>query len=155
MTKKRVLFLCTGNSARSQMAEGIVNHYLGQSWQAFSAGVNPAGAVHPLAIAVMAEIGIDLTEHRSKSAEEFRYSAFDLVVTVCDHAARHCPTWLGAGEIIHLGFPDPAAAEGGSAAKMQIFRQVRDAIHREIVMLLTDWDRQSQPQPFAFVAEFA
>ena len=155
MHKKRVLFLCTGNSARSQMAEALVNHYLSHTWQAFSAGVKPSHAVHPLAMVVMAEIGIDLSDHRPKSTEEFRYSSFDLVITVCDHAARHCSTWLGAEEIIHLGFPDPAAAEGGNAAKMQIFRQVRDAIHREIVLLLTEWDRQSQLQPLEFVAEFA
>jgi len=155
MHKKRVLFLCTGNSARSQMAEGIVNHYLSQSWQAFSAGVKPAGAVHPLAMAVMAEIGIDLSDHHPKSTEEFRHSTFDLVVTVCDHAAKNCPTWLGKGEKVHIGFPDPAAAEGGDAAKMQIFRQVRDAVREEILGLLTKWDEQTQKHPLEFVMQIA
>ncbi len=155
MSKKRVLFLCTGNSARSQMAEGLVNHYLGQSWQAFSAGVKPSGTIHPLAIAVMAEIGIDLTEHRPKSTEEFRHSAFDLVVTVCDHAAKNCPTWLGAGEKVHIGFPDPAAAKGGDAAKMQIFRQVRDAIQQEVLTFLAEWETHPRQQTLKFVAEMA
>ncbi len=153
MNKKRVLFLCTGNSARSQMAEGFVNHELGDSWEAFSAGTKPAEAVHPMAVAAMAEVGIDLTGHRPKSTEEFRYSPFDLVVTVCDHAAKHCPAWLGAGEKIHIGFPDPAAADGGDAAKMQIFRKVRDAIRREILKLLREWQPQPPKQALEFVAE--
>jgi arsenate reductase len=153
MNKNRVLFLCTGNSARSQMAEGLVNHYLNHTWQAFSAGVKPSESVHPLAIAVMAEIGIDLSEHRPKSAEKFRHSAFDLIITVCDHAAKNCPTWLGAGEIVHQGFPDPAAAEGGDAAKMQVFRQVRDAIRKEILDFLTEWEKRPHQQSLDFMTE--
>jgi arsenate reductase len=155
MNKKRVLFLCTGNSARSQIAEGLVNHYLSQTWQAFSAGIKPGSAVHPMAIAVMTEIGIDLSDHRPKSTEEFRHSAFDLVITVCDHAAKNCPAWLGAGEKVHMGFPDPAAAEGDDAAKIQVFRQVRDAIRNEILNFLTEWDKQAQQRPLEFSAHIA
>ncbi len=155
MNKKRVLFLCTGNSARSQMAEGLVNHHLNNTWQALSAGVKPNASVHPLAIAVMAEIGIDISDHHPKSTEEFRHSAFDLIVTVCDHAAKNCPTWLGAGEKIRLGFPDPAAAEGGDAARMQVFRQVRDAIRKEILNLLTEWEKQPHQQELQFVMKTA
>ena len=88
--KRRVLFLCTGNSARSQMAEGWVNHLRGETWQAFSAGTHPAGRVHPFAIEAMREIGIDISAARSKSVDEFRDAAFDLVVTVCDDAAEEC-----------------------------------------------------------------
>ena len=85
--RKRVLFLCTGNSARSQMAEGLVNHRLGDEWEAYSAGTAPAGHVHPLAVKAMAELGVDITRHLSKSVAEFRDAGFDLVITVCDDAA--------------------------------------------------------------------
>lgn len=108
MTEKRkVLFLCTGNSCRSQMAEAIVNARMRGEWQAFSAGTQSTGYTHPLAVRALAEIGI---EHngRSKRAVEFRETAFDLVVTVCDDAAENCPVWLGKGKRVHLGFPDPA-----------------------------------------------
>jgi arsenate reductase len=101
--KKRVLFLCTGNSARSQMAEGLVNHDLGDEWQALSAGIEPAGTVHPLAVRAMAELGIDISRQRSKPVDEFRGREFDLVVTVCDDAAENCPVWLGRGQKVHLG----------------------------------------------------
>ena len=141
MTEKhRVLFLCTGNSARSQMAEGLVNHLMGERWRAFSAGTRPSGYVHPLAIKVMAELGIDITVQHSKSTEKFRGADFDLVVTVCDNAAKNCPTWLGKGKPVHIGFPDPAAAEGGEAARTQIFRQVRDAIRTQVLDYLESWE---------------
>ncbi len=139
MNKKRVLFLCTGNSARSQMAEGLVNHFLGESWAAYSAGTKPAGYVHPLAVQALAELGIDASEQWSKSLEGFVGMDLNLVITVCDHAARHCPTWLGQGQLVHMGFPDPAAAEGGDAARMQIFRQVRDAIREQVLPYLAWW----------------
>jgi arsenate reductase len=106
MPKSRVLFLCTGNSARSQMAEGLVNHFLAETWEAFSAGTKPSGYVHPLAIQVMVELGINLSAQRSKSTDEFRGVAFDRVIMVCDHAARNCPAWLGQGIVKHIGFPD-------------------------------------------------
>ena len=129
MTTK-VLFLCTGNSCRSQMAEAIVNARLGDEWQAVSAGTVPAGYVHPLAIAALAEIGID-HDGRSKLADEFRDVDFDVVVTVCDAAAEECPLWLGQGRRVHHSFPDPA-----KSGDMDDFRGVRDAIAREISALL-------------------
>jgi arsenate reductase len=132
MSKKRVLFLCTGNSARSQMAEGLVNHFLEAEWEAYSAGTHPAGYVHPLAIQAMLELGINISGHRSKSADEFRDTHFDLVVTLCDDAAENCPLWLGQGRIVHIGFPDPALATGSHAEQLAIFCQVRDAIRQQV-----------------------
>ncbi len=125
--KKRVLFLCTGNSCRSQMAEAIVNARLGDEWQAFSAGTKPAGYVHPLALRALAEMEITHVG-RSKPADEFRAVSFDLVVTVCDSAAEECPIWLGQGKRVHLGFPDPAKATGTEEEILVAFRAVRDDI---------------------------
>jgi len=136
MSKKRVLFLCTGNSARSQMAEGLVNHLLEDSWEACSAGTQPSGYVHPLAVRAMAELGIDISTQRSKSADEFREVEFDVVITVCDNAARNCPFWLGSGRVTHKGFPDPAAATGSEEERLAVFRQVRDSLRQEIFALL-------------------
>ena len=140
MDKRSVLFLCTGNSARSQMAEGLVNHFLGETWEAFSAGVTPAERVHPLAVAVMAELGVDISAQIPKSLDGFRDRHFDVVITLCDHAAKHCPAWLGKGQVVHLGFPDPAAAEGGNSAKLQIFRQVREALQQQVLDFLVQWE---------------
>ena len=136
---KRVLFLCTGNSARSQMAEAIVNARMGQEWQAVSAGTQPTGYVHPNAIRVLAEMGIDISGARSKSAEEFRDAAFDLVVTVCDDAAENCPVWLGEGKRVHLSFPDPAKASGTDEQVMAVFRKVRDDIVVQVPVLLRQY----------------
>jgi arsenate reductase len=135
---KKVLFLCSGNSCRSQMAEAIVNARLGDSWQAFSAGTRPAGFVHPRALEVLAEIGI---RHggRSKPADELHDAGFDLVVTVCDAAAEECPLWLGQGKRLHRSFPDPAKAEGTDEEIMNVFRAVRDDIEREMVALLRSY----------------
>ncbi len=132
MNKKRVLFLCTGNSCRSQMAEGLVNHFLGEEWEARSAGTDPAGYVHPLAVQAMAELDIDISGRRSKSVDEFRDAAFDLVVTVCDDAAENCPVWLGKGRVAHISFPDPARATGTQNERLAVFRCVRDDIRRQI-----------------------
>ena len=132
---KKVLFLCTGNSCRSQMAEAIVNARLGDAWQAFSAGTKPAGYVHPKALTALSEIGIQHTG-RSKMADEFRDVDFDLVVTVCDSAAEECPVWLGMGKREHHSFPDPAKAEGTEEENMNVFRAVRDDIEKEMVELL-------------------
>jgi arsenate reductase len=132
MNKKRVLFLCTGNSARSQMAEGLVNHFMADEWKAFSAGTEPSGAVHPLAIEAMAELDIDISSQRSKSTDDFRGQAFDIVITVCDHAAQNCPVWLGGGHVVHAGFPDPAAAEGTPEERLQVFRRVRDGLRERL-----------------------
>ena len=133
--KQRVLFLCTGNSARSQMAEAIVNARLGDRWEAFSVGTKPAGHVHPDAVAVLHEIGI---EHmgRSKSVQEFQGQPFDLVVTVCDSAAEECPVWLGMGQRAHLSFPDPAKTVGNKDQVLAAFRSVRDDIALRIPELL-------------------
>lgn len=138
MHQRQVLFLCTGNSCRSQMAEALVNARLGDRWAAVSAGTQPAGYVHPLALAALAEIGIE-HQGRSKLADEYRDVPFDLVVTVCDSAAEECPVWLGPGRRVHHSFPDPAKATGTEAEIMEEFRRVRDAIAVEITALLTDW----------------
>jgi len=144
MGKKRVLFLCTGNSARSQMAEGLVNHDRGEVWQASSAGTAPAGYVHPLAVRAMAEVGIDISQQRSKGVDEFRGVAFDLVVTVCDRAAENCPIWLGYGQRVHLGFPDPSAATGAEEARLEAFRRVRDDMARTVLDYLQGVERGKQ-----------
>lgn len=129
--KRSVLFLCTGNSCRSQMAEAIVSARLGDDWEAYSAGTQPAGYVHPLALQVLAEIGIEHSGH-SKSVGEYRQMPFDLVVTVCDDAAENCPVWLGKGRRAHLGFSDPAKATGSEEEVLTVFRSVRDDIARKI-----------------------
>ena len=137
MTKKQVLILCTGNSCRSQMAEGLINHYLGDTWQAYSAGTDPSGYVHPLAIKAMSDLGIDLAENRSKSTDEFRDMALDQVITVCDDAAENCPLWLGSGNVTHIGFPDPAKATGTDQEIFAVFRQVRDDIREQVLSYLS------------------
>jgi arsenate reductase len=132
--KRKVLFLCTGNSCRSQMAEAIVNARLGDQWEAVSAGTKPAGYVHPKALAALAEIGIQHAG-RSKLADEFHGQDFDLVVTVCDSAAEECPLWLGKGRRIHHSFPDPAKTDD-----MDDFRKVRDDIEGDIIQLLVNYE---------------
>ncbi len=131
--KHKVLFLCTGNSCRSQMAEAIVNYRLGEKWEAVSAGTKPTGFVHPKAQASLEEIGIHHAG-RSKSVDEFRDVNFDMVVTVCDSAAEECPVWLGKGKRVHHSFPDPAKTDDINA-----FRKVRDGIEREIILLLVNY----------------
>ena len=131
--QRRVLILCTGNSCRSQMAEALINHELGDRWHAASAGTAPSGYVHPLAIAAMDELDIDLSAARSKSVEEFRDVPFDVVITVCDDAFETCPLWLGDGMVVHIGFEDPAKATGSDAEKMAVFRRIRDEIHTHVV----------------------
>jgi arsenate reductase (thioredoxin) len=135
MDKKHVLFLCTGNSARSQMAEAIVNARLGDRWQAVSAGTKPTGYVHPKAVEALREIGIE-HEGRSKRVDEFKDVRFDLVVTVCDSAAEECPVWLGKGKRTHHSFPDPAKAQGSEQEVMNAFRSVRDDIANAMIAIL-------------------
>jgi arsenate reductase (thioredoxin) len=135
---KKVLFLCTGNSCRSQMAEAIVNARLGDRWRAFSAGTRPAGYVHPKAILALAQIGIQ-HEGRSKLADEFRDVDLDLVVTVCDSAAEECPVWVGKGIRRHHSFPDPALARGTDEQVMAVFRSVRDDIEKEMIRMLEEF----------------
>lgn len=133
--RKKVLFLCTGNSCRSQMAEAIINAQLSESWQAYSAGTQPSGYVHPKALDALKELGI---EHRgrSKHVDQVREIPFDLVVTVCDSAAEECPLWVGPGRRVHLGFTDPAQASGSEDEVSQVFREVRDQIAQKIPELL-------------------
>jgi len=125
-TKKRVLILCTANSARSQMAEGILRWLAGDRYEVFSAG-SKATFVHPLAIRVMAEIGADISNQQSKTYEQFIGQSFDAVITVCDAANESCPFLPGQYRRIHWSFPDPAAVEG-EEAKLHAFRQVRDGL---------------------------
>jgi len=127
MAKKRVLILCTGNSARSQMAEGLLRHDAGHRFDVESAGTKP-GIVRPEAIAVMQEAGIDITGHRSKHVDEFEEQKFDYVITVCDNARESCPVYFGAAERIHHSFDDPAAIEGSEAVRLAAFRRVRDEL---------------------------
>ncbi|MCG3177271.1 MAG: Arsenate reductase [Candidatus Omnitrophica bacterium] len=127
--RKRVLILCTGNSCRSQMAEGVLRHYGGDLYEVESAGSAPS-RVHPLAIRVMKEIGIDISGHRSKHLKEFEGQRFDTVVTVCDNADRTCPAFPGGTQRLHWPFPDPPHAEPAAAeAVVEEFRKVRDLIH--------------------------
>ena len=133
--KKKVLFLCTSNSCRSQMAEAIVNAKLGDQWEAVSAGTKPAGYVHPKAIQVLQEIGIQ-HQGKSKLADEYRSLPLDLVVTVCDSAAEECPLWLGQGKRVHHSFDDPAKASGSEEQVLEAFRRVRDEIAVDIPALL-------------------
>ena len=125
--KTRVLVLCTGNSARSQMAEGLLRTLGGEKVEAFSAGTNPT-TVRPEAIAVMSELDIDLSGHRSKHVREFDGQRFDYVITVCDNANETCPVFPGGTRRLHWSFPDPAAVEGDDATRLAAFRSVRDAL---------------------------
>jgi len=127
MDKKRILFICSRNSARSQMAEGLVNALYGDRFQAFSGGIQ-ADRLHPAAVKVMAEIGIDISGQRSKSATEFISQAFDAIITVCDNARQGCPFFPGGKELIHASFKDPAACAGDEEDILACFRRSRDEI---------------------------
>jgi arsenate reductase len=131
--KKRILFLCTGNAARSQMAEGIANAFHGDVVEAVSAGSRPAGWVHPLAIRALASLGVDISDAESKGASQFIDEDFDIVVTVCDSAAQDCPMWPGAKRIEHWGIEDPSFGEGDA---MQRFTATRDELGRRIEELV-------------------
>ena len=125
--KKKILFVCTHNSSRSQMAEGLLRALKGDRWEAYSAGTEPT-EVNPAAIAAMAEIGIDIRSHRAKGLDAVMGVAFDEVVTVCDHAQESCPVVPGGGVKRHQSFADPAAAKGTDAEVLAVFRRVRDEI---------------------------
>lgn len=129
--KRRVLFLCTGNSCRSQMAEGLLRHFAGDRFEAASAGTQPS-VLNPGAVAVMKEIGLDISRHRSKGLAEFEGQGFDYVVTVCDRAKESCPVFHGAATTLHWSFDDPAEAVGSPEEKMAVFRRVRDEIASRI-----------------------
>jgi len=129
--KKRVLILCTGNSARSQMAEGWLRALAGDRFDVFSAGTHPS-VVNPLAIAVMSERGVDISGQRSKSVSEFVDQPFDFVITVCDQAAEACPIFPGPTERIHWNFPDPATVTGTEEEKLNAFRSVRNSLYDQL-----------------------
>jgi arsenate reductase len=129
--KKKVLFLCIENSCRSQMAEGILRHLKGSKCEVFSAGIKPS-VVNPIAIKVMAEIGIDISGHRSKSIHEFQGMNFDFVITTCDGARETCPVFPGKARHLHLSFDDPAAVRGSEEEILSEFRTVRDEIKSRI-----------------------
>lgn len=129
--KRRVLFLCTHNSARSQMAEGLVRALGGDRFEAFSAGTE-ATYVRPLAIRAMAEIGVDISGQESKTLVRFLDQPFDAVITVCDQANEACPVFFGATERLHWSFPDPSKAEGDADQQLEVYRQVRDGIRDRI-----------------------
>lgn len=127
----RVLFLCTGNSARSQMAEGLLRLLGGADFQVFSAGTDPKG-LNPLAVQVMAEIGMDISNQTSKDLSGFQGQNFDYIITVCDRARDNCPTFPGDSERIHWRYDDPAAVEGDDEARLREFRRVRNEIRHRI-----------------------
>src|SRR5205823_5500554 len=129
--KKRVLFLCTHNSARSQMAQGLVRQLGGDRFDAYSAGTE-ATRVRPLAIQAMAELGIDISAQESKTLERYLDQPFDAVITVCDDANESCPLFLGAKERLHWSFPDPSRASGSQEQQLTIYRQVRDGLRERI-----------------------
>ncbi len=141
--KYRVLFLCTGNSARSQMAEAIVNHQHGENWHAVSAGTKPKGHIYPHALQVLEEIGIT-HQGMSKDVAQFKGETFDMVVTVCDHAKETCPLWLGEGTIIHRGYRDPAEAKRTEEEILSVFRYVRDQIRDQIPPLLAVYQKDRE-----------
>ena len=129
--RKRVLILCTGNSARSQMAEGLLRQMAGDRFEVASAGVSPTH-VRSEAIAAMREIGIDISNHRSKAVDEFTGKDFDYVITVCDNANKQCPMFPCHTKRVHWSFDDPAAAQGDEEARRSVFRRVRDEIHHQL-----------------------
>lgn len=124
--KQRVLFLCTGNSARSQIAEGWLRHLAGDRFEVCSAGTHPVG-LNPGSVEAMVEVGIDISQHRSKNISEFVGQPFDYVITVCDRAKESCPRWSGAAQLLHWSFDDPAAV-GNLDERRQVFRRVREEI---------------------------
>jgi len=134
--KRRALILCTGNSARSQMAEGLLRAKAGDRYDVFSAGTHPS-AVRPEAIAAMAELKIDISGQRSKSVDEFAGRSFDFVITVCDRAREECPIFPGGTRMLHWSFDDPAAVKGPEEARMAAFRRVRDELAQRLAEFLT------------------
>ena len=144
--RKRVLFLCAGNSARSQMAEALVNHFLSPNWEANSAGTRPASSVHPLAVEAMAELGIDISSQKPKPADQFRGERFEAAATVCDDAAQNCPLWLGSGHLLPMGFLGPVPSPGSQAEQLDVFRRVRDDIQEKVLPHLRQIDNSSSKE---------
>lgn len=138
MKKIKVLFLCTGNSARSQMAEGLLRWRGSEHFEVFSAGLDPQG-VHPMTIKVMEELGYNMKDHRSKNLTEYLGKVhFGYLITVCNRADENCPIFPGMGMRLHWGFEDPAAFEGTGEEQQQKFRQIRDQIDRKILDWMTE-----------------
>jgi len=133
--KTKVLFVCTHNASRSQMAEGFLRHLGGGAFDVYSAGTEP-GKLHPLAVEAMAEIGVDISGQRAKSVDDFVQERFDYVITVCDDAKEACPFFPNAANRFHWSFPDPSAAEGTHKERLAVFRQVRDGIRTRVEDLL-------------------
>jgi arsenate reductase len=131
MSKQRVLFLCTHNSARSQMAEGLLRHLAGDRFEAYSAGIE-ATHVRPLAIAAMADLGIDISGQESKTLDRYLGEPFDYVITVCDQANEACPVFFGAKKRLHWSFPDPSRATGSEEERLRVYHDVRNAIARRV-----------------------
>jgi len=144
---KKVLFLCIGNSVRSQMAEGLLNELGSGKWKAWSGGVFPS-YVHPLAVRVMEEIGIDISRQTSKSMDRFRNEVFDYIITLCDEAAQSCPTFSNKGRRLHWPLEDPAAAIGTIEERLAVFRRIRDEIKTKIEELLK-YESSEIPDPIA------
>ena len=142
--KNRVLFLCTGNSCRSQMAEGWLRHLAGDRFEVLSAGTNPVG-VNPQAVEVMQEVEIDISHQQSKHVAEFQGRRLHYVITVCDHAQASCPTEPRGDVRLHWSFDDPAHAQGSVLERVQVFRRVRDEIGKQIHGWLQKADQLSEP----------
>jgi arsenate reductase len=143
--KQRILILCTGNSARSQMAEGLLRHDAGERFTVESAGTKPS-AVRPEAIAVMSELGIDISTQRSKHVDEFQGQRFDYVITVCDNAREACPVFFGATKRLHHSFDDPAAFHGSEVERLARFRRVRDELRGYLDALVRDASQEEGSQ---------
>lgn len=129
MAKKSVLFICVYNSARSQMAEGIFRHYFGEKCDVYSAGSDPQG-IHPISVQIMAEMGIDISKHKSKSLKEFEGHKMDYVITLCGDRQDACPFFAGGRKYIHQSFKDPSAVNGTEEDKIKHFRSVRDELKK-------------------------
>jgi len=138
MKKVRILILCTGNSCRSQMAEGFLKSF-GTELELFSAGTNPSGKVNILAIKAMQEVGIDISDTKPKNVDQFLKFSFDYVITVCDNAKETCPVFLGKVKYrLHIGFEDPAEAKGTEEERLSVFRKIRDEIRSEFERFYLD-----------------
>ena len=143
---KRILVLCTGNSARSQMGEGLFRHLGGAGYEVFSAGTKP-GSVRPEAIAVMREIGIDISGHRSKSVDELAGQSFDYAITVCDNARDNCPVFPAGTVHVHWSLEDPAAVEGSEPERLAAFRRIRGQLHERVKAFFLDRADMPRTQP--------
>jgi len=145
MSKVKVLFLCTGNSCRSQMAEGLANHLKSGVVTAFSAGTAPAG-IHPMTVKVLEEAGVDISGQRSKHVSELKDVVFDYVVTLCGSAAENCPRFPGQSRIKHVGFDDPTSEKGTDEERLAAFRRVRDAIREFVESLPVDLEHNEETE---------